>query len=84
MSKESVLSVGVAQPDDETRLTEAIEAFTRWRADIAPDKMPDNDAPAIIVRTAWGDDGALRKTLIFDDEKWAAFFLKIWQRDSHA
>ncbi len=84
MNSESVLSVGVAQPDEETRLTQAIEAFTRWRADIAPDKTLETDSPAIIVRTAHGEDGALRKTLIFDDEKWAAFFLKIWQSDTHA
>lgn len=84
MRSESIISVGVDRPADEARLTSAIDAFTRWRADIPADSAAEADAPAIIVRTAWGADGRLRKTLIFDDVKWADFFLKIWQHESLA
>ena len=78
---DSIVRVGLDQPEVETRLARAIDMFTRWRADAASDALDDRDVPAIMVKTAWGPNGALSKTLIFEEPKWADFFLRLWNHD---
>ena len=79
---DAIIKLGISRPEEETRLTEAIDAFTRWRADAMAQE--ERDTPGLMVKTGWSADGVIRKTLIFDEPKWADFFLMIWQRDATA
>lgn len=77
------VSFELSEPGLDTRLTQAIDAFTRWRADLG-DANIDADAPGLIVKTGFSTDGALSKTLIFEEPRWAEFFINILLQQSAA
>lgn len=74
-----VVTVGLDKPSQESQLAIAIEAFARWREETCDPDFHDADAPDIMVRTVWGADQKICKTLIFQDRKWAAAFLRFWR-----
>ena len=74
-----IVRVGLDEPSQESQLTLAIDAFARWREDACDADCADNDAPDIMVKTNWDATGQVHKTLIFQDRKWAAAFLRFWR-----
>ncbi len=74
-----VVRVGLEEPSQETQLTMAIDAFARWRQESSDQECANNDAPDIMVKTNWDAAGQVHKTLIFQDRKWAAAFLRFWR-----
>jgi hypothetical protein len=78
-----VVRLGLDQPSDEVILNKAIETYTCWRHFMCDDRhrIATNDAPDIMVKTGWSGDGAVLKTLIFQERRWAAAFLRIWRTE---
>lgn len=76
-----VVNVGLQRPNDDLVLASAIETYARWRQYMCdPDtRAGAEDAPDIMVKTRWSEDGAVTKTLIFQERRWAAAFLRIWR-----
>lgn len=73
-----VVRVDLESAAEESVLAQAIDAFTRWRSETCPADDTCRDAPEIMVKTSWRHD-SLEKTLIFQDRRWAAAFLKFWR-----
>lgn len=78
-----VLRLGLSRPGDDLRLNNAIETYARWRAYLCDteERLPDTAAPDIMVKTGFRHCGAVDKTLIFQDRRWAAAFLWIWRAE---
>lgn len=78
-----VLKLGLARPGDDLRLNNAIETYAQWRAHLcdAGERLEDAGAPDIMVKTGFRHCGAMDKTLIFPERRWAAAFLWIWRAE---
>lgn len=74
---ETVLNLEMTDPFTEHCLAKAVDKFARWRGAAALPCAAENDAPDIMIKTVWGEQ-AIKKTLIFQDAKWAEKFLSIW------
>lgn len=76
-----VVTLGLKEPWEEQILANAIDTFARWRETVCASEAGDRliEAPEIMVKTALGEDGAVRKQIIFQDRRWAAAFLHIWR-----
>ncbi|MEO0465075.1 MAG: hypothetical protein AAF216_00925 [Pseudomonadota bacterium] len=76
-----VVNLGVESPTDETALNRAIQLYTVWRQNLCDveNRVPDDDAPDIMVKTGLRPNGTVEKTLIFQERRWAAAFLRIWR-----
>ncbi len=74
-----IVSVDVACAAEADELSQAIEAFTQWRFEACGEAGGDcADAPEIMVKTAWTQD-AVKKTLIFQERRWADAFMDFWR-----
>lgn len=78
-----VVNLGLEAPADEVVLTNAIETYTKWRQYMCnpEERQDDGDAPEIMVKTRPGSNGEVTKTLIFQERRWAAAFLRIWRNE---
>jgi hypothetical protein len=78
-----VVNLGVERPRDELVLASAIEAYAKWRQYMCnpEERHEDSDAPDIMVKTRHGGNGVVTKTLIFQERRWAAAFLRIWRSE---
>lgn len=76
-----VVSVGVEGPKDETALARTIQLYTVWRQNLCESEdRPAEDAPDIMVKTTgMRPSGCVEKTVIFQERRWAAAFLRIWR-----
>ena len=77
-----VVTLGLEQPEHETRLSKAIDAFARWREQNFGSSLDDFDAPHIMVRTEWDTSGQLSKKLTFPDRSGADAFLRFWRAEN--
>ncbi|MEM1106373.1 MAG: hypothetical protein AAGH87_08265 [Pseudomonadota bacterium] len=75
------VNLGMAGDRDEKILSSAIEMYTQWRQNMCDmeARAHQGDAPDIMVKTAFAACGAVSKTLIFQERRWAAAFLLIWR-----
>ncbi len=73
-----VVSVRVSEPSEERRLVKAIHAFAHWQEQVCDDFRAELGDPDLMVKTSIRTDG-LEKTLIFQDRRWAAAFLRFWR-----
>jgi hypothetical protein len=78
-----VVNLGLEAPRDEVILANAIDTYTKWRQYMCnpEERQYDGDAPDIMVKTRPSADGAVTKTLIFQERRWAAAFLRIWRSE---
>lgn len=78
-----IVNLGLKRPGDELRLANAIETYARWRAYMCDTeaRQPEGEAPDIMVKTGFPADGSIQKTLIFQERRWAAAFLRIWRHE---
>ena len=78
-----VVNLGLERPRDEVALASAIETFTQWREYMCDrdERHDDGEAPDIMVKTRHAGDGIVTKTLIFQERRWAAVFLRIWRSE---
>ncbi|MEL6567718.1 MAG: hypothetical protein AAFQ22_04815 [Pseudomonadota bacterium] len=76
-----VVNLGLDRPGDEQILASAIETYARWRQNLCEidSRQASDDAPDIMVKTGFKSCGAVQKTLIFQERRWAAGFLRIWR-----
>lgn len=76
-----VVQLGLEGPKDEQILASAIDTYARWRQNICEfdSRHGDDEAPDIMVKTGFQPCGAVQKTLIFQERRWAAAFLRIWR-----
>ena len=76
----ATVSFGLEASEEETKFSNAIQTFLQWRA-ANEDRPEDTDTPGLIIKTCHNEKGGLRKTLIFDEARWAEAFLTIWQKE---
>lgn len=78
-----VVNLGLERPRDEVVLASAIETYTNWRQYMCnrDERHEDGEAPDIMVKTRHAADGNVIKTLIFQERRWAAAFLRIWRSE---
>ena len=77
-----VLSLGVEGPDEENALVRTIQLYTIWRQNLCDtEDRVVGDAPDIMVKTGLKPGGTVEKTLIFQERRWAAAFLRIWRNE---
>ena len=78
-----VVNLGLKNPGDERKLANAIETYARWRSYMcdAEARQPEGEAPDIMVKTGFQSCGGIQKTLIFQERRWAAAFLRIWRNE---
>ena len=76
-----VVNLGLDRPEDAQILASAIDTYARWRQNLCAveSRHLDEDAPDIMVKTGFRACGAVQKTLIFQERRWAAAFLRIWR-----
>ncbi|MEL6663404.1 MAG: hypothetical protein AAFR33_10395 [Pseudomonadota bacterium] len=76
-----VVNLGLSRPEDEQILASAIDTYARWRQNLceSDSRQTEGEAPDIMVKTGFRACGAVQKTLIFQDRRWAAAFLRIWR-----
>ena len=77
-----VVTVGLEQPEHETRLSKAIDAFAKWREQNGSSLLDDFDAPQIMVRTQWDTSGQLSKKITFPDRSGADAFMRFWHAEN--
>ena len=71
-----IVNLELEKPEDSARLAKALDAYAHWFSTAG---QPSEDAPDVMVRTAFDASGALSKQVIFQDKKWAAAFLQFWR-----
>lgn len=76
-----VVTVGLEKPEQETRLSKAIDAFARWKEQVSGKGLDQSDALPIVVRTDWDTSGQLNKKLTFPDRNGADAFLRFWHAE---
>lgn len=76
-----VVTVGLERPEQETRLSKAIDAFARWREQNIGQSQDIYDAPHIMVRTEWDTSGQMNKKLTFQDRIGADAFMRFWKEE---
>ncbi|MEM9739501.1 MAG: hypothetical protein AAF829_06490 [Pseudomonadota bacterium] len=76
-----VVNLGLKRPEDEQILASAIDTYARWRQNLCEvdSRSIEGEAPDIMVKTGFLACGAVQKTLIFQERRWAAGFLRIWR-----
>ena len=77
-----IVTLGLEQPEHETRLSKAIDAFARWREQNIGTSVEEYDAPHIMVRTEWDTSGQLSKKLTFPDRTGADAFMRFWRAEN--
>ncbi len=71
-----IVNLALEKPEDSARLAKALDAYAHWFSEAG---HPSEDAPDVMVRTAYDASGSLSKQVIFQDQKWAAAFLRFWR-----
>lgn len=74
---EVVVEIGAEEGRDASRLTKAIDAFTRWAMETGA-CASSGDAPDIMMMTECAG-GEIRRRLVFPDHEHAARFLVFWR-----
>ncbi|MEQ1608999.1 MAG: hypothetical protein ABL956_08555 [Hyphomonadaceae bacterium] len=76
---EVVVQISADETRDPSRLTQALDAFTKWAAE-AGLSAPSGDAPDIMMMTEYSG-GEMRRKLVFQDREHAARFLVFWRTE---
>ena len=75
-----VVTLELGDASDELKLAEAINAFAEWQTTDEPATECEHDIPPIMVKTQFSRDG-VRKSLIFQERRFAAAFLSFWRTE---
>lgn len=76
-----IVNLGMESPQDESALARTIQLYTVWRQNLCDaEERVVGDAPDIMVKTTgFCSGGHVEKSVIFQDRRWAAAFLRIWR-----
>ena len=76
---EVVLSIEVMEPAQEAAFVLAIDKFARWREETRGQGWKQRSAPDLMIKTICDFDGRLKKSVTFQDGRWADTFMQMWQ-----
>ena len=76
MTTDIVVDLSLKSAEEVALLATVVDAFVQQ---FLNRKRFGNEAPDMMVRTAFSPDGEVSKTVIFQERKWADAFVAFWE-----